>query len=205
MKKLLLAMSLFAPLSAFAEPAVQAVDLRDHHISGRVESILAPNLIELRTAVDGYEVAFWVEPAFIAWGDVKGLECPGKKSSVFKAIKDTVSKDLPPTQSDRQAQRIKDGCDALSYLVGDHVDVEVVKWSSTQYALNPVYVANVFHEGKSVGYGLVSSGRYHVDASQTRDYGIVGAQKEPDCVKHMSSEGLERFERSNLTCMRFAR
>lgn len=68
MKKLLLAMSLFAPLSAFAEPAVQAVDLRDHHISGRVESILAPNLIELRTAVDGYEVAFWVEPAFIAWG-----------------------------------------------------------------------------------------------------------------------------------------
>lgn len=205
MKKIIAIMMLFMPSLCISDQPVQAVDLRDHNLSGTVKAILAPNLIELRTKVDGYEVAYWVEPAFIAWGDVKGIECPKKSSSTLKAIKSAISKDVPPTQLDRQKKRVEDGCNALEHLVGEDVDVEVVRWTSTQYSLNPVFVANIFHNGQSVGYQLVAAGTYQVDAAQTRDYTIVGQQKQPDCIKHMSSQGLEKFERSNLTCMRFAR
>lgn len=202
MKKLIIPFLLALSPTVLANSVTQTVDLRDHHLKAEVKSILAPNLLEMQTTVDGYDVVFWVEPAFVAWGDVRWLECKDHEEGWLSGL---WSPSKPPTQQDRHLQRLAKGCEAVEYLKGKDVELEVVNWTGSPYPSNTVYRANIFYKNESVGYRLVSQGVYPVDATQTRDTGIVNVQKDPDCLQYATAKGLEKFERSNLTCMRFAR
>jgi len=179
----------------FQSKTSMSVDLRDHHKWAYVESITAPNLIQVKIEQSDKMATMWINPAFIDFGEYTDMGClPQKKTHEKLRAK------LFGVSTDELTKKVKQACEELQFLIGQRVSLDITNWDSPGYDGAPVAESHIFLNQESLHKKLLNTGRYKVDVSKTRDPWILNAVKESDCRDFKNAKGLNVYTEHALAC-----